>query len=60
VCCGSSGLFFYFGAGERERGGEQVLLTSVQGFCANSPLKKAGIRLKQQVKATTFCSNNRS
>ena len=36
VCCGSSGLFFYLGAGERERGGEQVLLTSVQGLCANN------------------------
>jgi len=29
-------LFFFFGAGERERGGEQVLLTSVQGCCANN------------------------
>jgi len=28
-------LFFFFGAGKRERGGEQVLLTSVQGSCAN-------------------------
>jgi len=36
VCSSGSGLFFYLEAGERERRGEQVLLTSVQGCCANT------------------------